>query len=289
MKRLLKRISFLFLCVSFTQLAFSQTKVITGTITDDKGAPVQGASVSVKGAKVGTTTDANGAFSLTVGASAKSLVVSSVGYNQQEIAIGDNQTFKVSLAAATQSLNDVVVIGYGTTRKKDVTGSLVSLKAKDFNQGTIYSPDQLLQGKVSGVEITSSNGEPGAATITKIRGNNSLRASDNPLYVLDGTPLDGRTAQAPLDLGVLNVGVQPPDNPLLFINPNDIAQIDVLKDASSTAIFGSRGANGVIMITTKKGRFSSGTHLEVGANWGSNIDYMRKVQLLTASSFNTAT
>jgi TonB-dependent starch-binding outer membrane protein SusC len=289
MKRLLKRIAVLFLCVSFTQLAFSQTKVITGTITDDKGAPVQGASVSVKGAKGGTTTDANGAFSLTVGASAKSIVVSSVGYNQQEVAIGDNQTFKVSLAAATQSLNDVVVIGYGTTRKKDVTGSLVSLKAKDFNQGTIYSPDQLLQGKVSGVEITSSNGEPGAATITKIRGNNSLRASDNPLYVLDGTPLDGRTAQAPLDLGVLNVGVQPPDNPLLFINPNDIAQIDVLKDASSTAIFGSRGANGVIMITTKKGRFSSGTHLEVGANWGSTIDYMRKVQLLTASSFNTAT
>jgi len=289
MKRLLKRITVLFLCVSFTQLAFSQTKVITGTITDDKGAPVQGATVSVKGAKGGTTTDANGAFSLTVGAAAKSLVVSSVGYNQQEIPFGSSDTYKVVLASASQSLNDVVVIGYGTARRKDVTGSVASLKPKDFNQGTIYSPDQLLQGKVSGVEITSSNGEPGAATVIKIRGNNSLRASDNPLYVLDGTPLDGRTAQAPLNFGVLNVGVQPPDNPLLFINPNDIAQIDVLKDASSTAIYGSRGANGIVMITTKKGRYSSGTKLEFATSFGSNIGYMREVKLLNASMFNTAT
>src|SRR5580765_3041736 len=131
MKRLLKRISFLFLCVSFTQLAFSQTRTITGTITDDKGAPVQGASVAVRGAKGGTTTDATGAFTLTVSATAKSLILSSVGFNQQEIGIPANNTVTATLVASAQSLNDVIVIGYGTTRRKDATGSLTTVSSKE--------------------------------------------------------------------------------------------------------------------------------------------------------------
>src|SRR6202035_1746979 len=175
MKRLLLRISFLFLCVSFTQLAFSQTKVITGKITDDKGAPIQGASVAVKGAKGGTTTDVNGAFTLTVGAAAKSLVVSSVGFTQQEVSITDNNSVSVSLASSTSTLNDVVVIGYGTVRRKDATGSLTTVNAKEFNQGVITSPDQLLQNKVSGLEIVNNSGQPGSATTIKIRGNSSIR------------------------------------------------------------------------------------------------------------------
>jgi len=254
MKRLLKRISFLFLCVSFTQLAFSQTKVITGTITDDKGAPVQGASIAVRGAKGGTTTDVNGAFTLTVPASAKSVVISSVGFNQQEIGVADKTAISVALVSSTQSLNDVVVLGYTTVRRKDNTGAITTVTAKEFNQGVITSPDQLLQNKVSGLEITSNSGQPGAATTIRIRGNSSVRGIGNPLYVIDGVILDGRDARPSVTLGTGGFGTTPDNNPLLFINPYDIADITILKDASSTSIYGSRGANGVIVITTRKNK-----------------------------------
>ncbi len=173
--RLLKRLSVLFLCVTFTQLAFSQTKVITGTVTDDKGSPIQGASVAVKGSRTGTTTDLNGAFSLTAPVSATTLVVSSVGFSQLEVAASD-QPLTVALVSSSQSLNDVVVVGYGSpTASKRLTGSVTSVQAKDFNQGVITSPDQLLQNKVSGLEIVNNSGQPGSATTIKIRGNNSIR------------------------------------------------------------------------------------------------------------------
>jgi TonB-dependent starch-binding outer membrane protein SusC len=287
MKRLLKRISFLFLCVSFTQLAFSQTRVITGTITDDKGAPVQGASVAVRGAKGGTTTDATGAFTLTVSTTAKSLVISSVGFNQQEIGIPANNTVAATLVSSAQSLNDVIVIGYGTTRRKDATGSLTTVSSKEFNQGVITSPDQLLTNKVSGLEVTTNSGQPGAATTVRIRGNSSVRGVGNPLYVVDGVILDGRDAQPNVNLGTGGFGVLPESNPLLFINPYDIADITILKDASSTAIFGSRGANGVIVITTKKGS-SGAVRLEANASVGVNTGYMKKYDILTYNQFLSA-
>src|SRR5579871_1474258 len=147
--RLLRQITILLLCVTCTQLAFSQTKTISGKITDDKGNPLQGATVTVKGSKNGTSTDASGAFKLNVPATAKSITISSVGFTPQEIAIGDKETIDVSMVAATQALTDVVVIGYGTARKKDATGSVASIKAKDFKQGVVTSPDQLLQNKVA--------------------------------------------------------------------------------------------------------------------------------------------
>ena len=287
MKRLLKRISFLFLCVSFTQLAFSQTKVITGTITDDKGAYVQGASVAVKGAKGGTTTDVNGKFSLTVSAAARSLIVSSVGFNQQEVDISSKTDVGVSLVSSSQSLNDVVVIGYGTSKRKDLTGSVTVLGSKDFNQGQITSPDQLMQNKISGLEVTSNSGQPGAPTTVRIRGNSNVRGVGNPLYVVDGVILDGRDAQPNVNLGLGGFGQQPDANPLLFINPYDIADITVLKDASSTAIYGSRGANGVIVITTKKGS-SSAIKLEVNASLGFDVGYMKKYEVLDQSQFISA-
>src|SRR5450432_48397 len=287
MKRLLKRISFLFLCVSFTQLAFSQTKVISGTILDDKGGPIQGASVAVKGAKGGTTTDVSGAFSLTVSAAAKTLVISSVGYNQQEIGITDKTSVNVALVSSSQSLNDVVVIGYGTVKRKDATGSLTTVSSKEFNQGVITSPDQLLQNKVSGLEVTSNSGQPGAPTTVRIRGNSSVRGVGNPVYVVDGVILDGRDASPNVNLGNGGFGSQPESNPLLFIDPYSIADITILKDASSTAIYGSRGANGVIVITTKTGS-SGAVRLEANASAGWNTGYMKKFDILPYGTYVNA-
>ncbi len=284
-KRLLAKIAMIALCVLFTQVAFSQTKQITGKVSDDKGNPVQGATVTVKGSRTGTSTDATGSFSLTVPASAKSLVISSVGFSQQEISISDKTSLTVSLVSSSQSLNDVVVIGYGTARKKDLTGAVTSVQAKDFNQGVITSPDQLLQSKVAGLEITNNSGQPGSATTVVIRGNNSIRAGDNPLYVIDGVALDGRNARP--NPGIAAFGTTPDANALIYINPADIAQMDVLKDASAAAIYGSRGSNGVIVITTKKA--SSGpTKLEFGANFGTFAGYMKKFDVLSASEYRTA-
>ena len=219
---------------------------------------------------------------------AKQLQISYIGSETQKVDIATASNVSVVLTASTQSLTDVVVIGYGSARKKDLTGSVSSIKAKDFNQGYITSPDQLLQNKVPGLEITANSGQPGVATTVKIRGNNSIRSGDGPLYVVDGVALDGRTAKPSLDLGAngLPFGATPESNPLLYINPNDIAQIDVLKDASSTAIYGSRGANGIIIITTKKAS-SGGTKIEFGTSFGVAAGYMKKYGLLTASEFRS--
>jgi iron complex outermembrane receptor protein len=289
-QRLLARwVGFILLCVLFTQNAYSQNKTITGKVSDDKGAPVAGASVTVKGTKNGVNTNADGAFTISVSPTATTLVFSSVGFTSQEISIGGQTNITVALATTSSNLNEVVVVGYGTVRKKDVTGSVASVQAKDFNQGTITSPDQLLQNKVAGLEITNNSGQPGSATTIVIRGNNSLRSANNPLYVVDGVALDGRTAKPELDLGKggLPFGATPESNPLLYINPADIQQIDVLKDASATAIYGSRGANGIIIITTKKAS-ANGTKVDVGANWGMFAGYMKNYGILSTSEFRGA-
>jgi iron complex outermembrane receptor protein len=250
-KRLLaKAATTLLLCVLFTQISFAQTKTVTGKITDDKGAPVLGASVTVKGSKSGTSTHPDGGFTLTVPANATTLVVTSVGFAPQEVSIGDGSNIAVSLVPSTTGLNEVVVIGYGTTVRKDVTGSIATVRAKDFNKG-VTSPEELLIGKVAGLQVANNSGQPGGTTITKIRGNNSIVSGNNPLYVVDGVPLDA-TSPIPANRSA-GVGTSPANNPLLFLNPGDILQIDVLKDASSAAIYGSRGENGVVLITTNKG------------------------------------
>jgi TonB-linked SusC/RagA family outer membrane protein len=286
-KRLLQRISFLLVCVCLTQLVFSQTKVITGTVTDDKGAPVQGASVAVRGTKGGTTTDANGAFSLTVAASAKSIIISSVGFSQQEISITDKTSLTVALVSNSQALNDVVITGYTTVRRKDATGSMTVVSAKDFNQGVITSPDQLLANKVSGLEVTTNSGQPGSATTVRIRGNSSVRGLGNPLYVIDGIILDGRNARPSVNLGIGGFGQTPDANPLLFIDPYSILSINILKDAAATAIYGSRGANGVIEMTTRTGS-SGAVKLEANASVGYNSGYMKKYDILSEGGFLSA-
>ncbi|HAN39889.1 MAG TPA: hypothetical protein DCQ29_13375, partial [Chitinophagaceae bacterium] len=172
----------------------AQTKTVTGKVTDDKGAAVQGASVMVKGTKVGTQTGADGAFSMTVPSSATTLVISSIGFAQQEVAIGSGNV-SVSLQPAANSLNDVVVIGYGTAKRKDLTGAVASVGARDFNKGVQTAPDQLIQGKVAGVQVVNSSGQPGVATTVRIRGVASIRGGNNPLFVVDGVILDGRVAR----------------------------------------------------------------------------------------------
>jgi TonB-dependent starch-binding outer membrane protein SusC len=285
---LFKRAGFLSVSLLSFILSFAQDKVITGKVTDSKdGSAVSGASVVVKGSQTGTSTDAEGLYRLSVGANATTLVITSVGYDKIEIDITGKTSADVSLKAnAGNVLNEVVVTGYGTSRRKDLTGAIASIKAKDFNQGVVTSPDQLLQNKVAGVEVTNNSGQPGVATTIKIRGNNSIRAVNNPLYVVDGVPLDGRTARPSVNI-TQGFGTTPEANPLLYINPNDIAQIDILKDASSAAIYGSRGANGVIVITTKRAS-AGGTKLEFGTNFGATMGYLKRYEILSAAQFRTA-
>jgi iron complex outermembrane receptor protein len=270
----------------FVQNAFSQTTV-SGTVTDQQSSKgIPNVSVTVKGTNVATITDNNGGYRIDAPSTA-TLVFSSVGYGTQEIPITGRTTVDVVMVSTNESLSEVVVIGYGTARRRDITGSVSTVSSKEFNTGVITSPDQLLQNKVSGLEIVNNSGQPGTATTVKIRGNTSIRGAGNPIYVIDGVILDGRNARPVVNLGTGGFGSTPDANPLLYINPYDIQDITILKDASSTAIYGSRGANGVIVITTKKG--SSGpVKLEAGISEGWNVGYMKKYDVLSESEFKSA-
>jgi TonB-dependent starch-binding outer membrane protein SusC len=251
-KRLLARLTLPLILMVLTQTVLAQ-KVISGKVTDSKdGSPIVGATIQPKGGASGTSTGTDGTFRLTVDNSVTTLTVSYVGFGTVEMDIAGKSTVDVSLSAsANNNLNEVVVVGYGTTRKKDITGSVVSVKEKDFNRGVITAPDQLIQGKVAGVQMLNNSGQPGGATTVRIRGNASVRSGNSPLYVVDGVPLDNNSARG--RAGTNGIGNTPGANPINFINPNDIATMDVLKDASATAIYGSRGSNGVVIITTKRG------------------------------------
>ena len=225
----------------------AQDRLVTCKITDTKSSPIANATVAVKGGTAGTQTNAEGNFQLRVPASATTLIVSSIGYGLKEVAIGSGEVL-LSLEQANTGLNEVVVVGYGTTRKKDLTGSVATVTAKDFNKGAIVTPEQLIVGKVAGVQITSNGGAPGSGSTIRIRGGASLNASNDPLIVIDGVPIaPGRNPD-----GTSSIAGSP--DPLSLISPNDIESFTILKDASATAIYGSRASNGVIIITTKKGR-----------------------------------
>ena len=221
------------------QVSFAQDRVITGKVSDASGAPLSGASVVAKGSTQGTQTDAAGQFRLSVSASVNALLISSVGFETREVAI-QGTTLNVALAAASASMEDVVVVAYGTRRKTDLTGSVVAVGAKDFQKGNINSAEQLLVGKVAGLSVTTGGGSAGGGSRLRIRGGASLNASNDPLLVIDGVPVDGN-------------GISGSANLLNTINPNDIESMTILKDASATALYGSRASNGVIIVTTKKG------------------------------------
>lgn len=218
---------------------FEQT--VTGLVTDQNtGTVLVGATVTLKGTKTSVQTDKTGKFVIAASDEKSIVVVSYLGYATQEVLIGKNLILDIKLISSTNDLSQVVVVGYGTQNKKDVTGSVKSIKAESFNRGIINAPQQLLQGKVAGVNVTSASGEPGASIGITVRGPGGVRTGSTPLFVLDGIPLDNSSTGG--------------GDPLTFLNAQDIETIDVLKDASATAIYGARGANGVIIITTKKGK-----------------------------------
>jgi iron complex outermembrane receptor protein len=237
--------------------ALSQDKLVTGKVTDSKdGSVLQNVTVTVKGTTVITQTNAAGIFKIKVPVSATTLVISSVGYGSQEVAIAGGD-IAVKLNPTSASLNDVIVIAYGTKKKSDLTSAVTSVSAKDFQKGAIASSEQLLQGKVAGLQVTTGGGSAGGGSTIRIRGGSSLNASNDPLIVIDGVPVD-------------NNSLPGSGNLLNTINPNDIESMSVLKDASATALYGSRASNGVILVTTKKGakgkiKFNFNSQLSVSA------------------------
>src|SRR5205814_1193401 len=225
----------------FSQLIFAQDRVVTGKVIDSAGNGLAGITVTARGTKTATQTINDGTFRLTVPSSVDALIFTAVGFTTLQIPISANNIMNVTLSGTSTSLNEIVVIGYGTRLKKDLTGSVTAITAKDFNKGSITTPEQLIAGKVAGVQITSNGGAPGSGSTIRIRGGASLNASNDPLIVIDGVPVD-------------NNGIAGAANALALINPNDIESFNILKDASATAIYGSRASNGVIIITTKKGK-----------------------------------
>lgn len=230
----------LFVLAFVVQFSFAQDRVISGKVVDAAGAPLSGVSVVAKGGSSGTQTNATGQFQLTVSSTVNTLVLSSVGFTTQEVSVQGVNTVSVVLASASTTMGDVVVVAYGTRRKTDLTGSVTAVTAKDFQKGNINSAEQLLVGKVAGLSITTGGGAAGGGSRIRIRGGASLNASNDPLLVIDGVPVDGN-------------GVSGSANLLNTINPNDIESMTILKDASATALYGSRASNGVIIVTTKRG------------------------------------
>jgi len=231
--------------------AFSQSTVSGKVTSAEDGSPLPGVTILEKGTSNGTISDSEGNFTINVGPNT-TLVISFVGYTTQEVAVGSQTSLDIKLSTDIKALSEVVVVGYGTTKSKDLTGSVAVINNENFNKGVIQTPDQLFQGRLAGVNVTPSSGEPGAAATITIRGSSAIRGNQDPLYIIDGVPLDNSNAMLATMSGV--EGMSTPKNPLLFLNPNDIESMTVLKDASSAAIYGSRAANGVIIITTKKGR-----------------------------------
>ncbi|QNH60900.1 SusC/RagA family TonB-linked outer membrane protein [Hymenobacter sediminicola] len=235
----------LFVCAGFTG-AFAQTGSVSGRVVDEKNEGLPGVTVLIEGTSLGNSTNSDGTYSIqSVPAGSNTLVVSFVGYTTNRIpvtvAAGQNTAVgNVTLNENTTLLNEAVVVGYGTQRRQDVTGSIATVQAKDFVPGQVTNPEQLVQGKVAGVSITTGGGAPGSTNTIRIRGGSSLNANNDPLFVIDGVPVDKGT-------------ISGASNPLTLINPNDIESITVLKDASALAIYGNRASNGVVLITTKRG------------------------------------
>ncbi len=251
----------------------AQQRTIAGKVIDNTGTPLVRATIAVKGTNNGILTKEDGSFIFIIPDLTVRLVISYVGYITTEVVLNNQKYITVTLAPATINLNDLVLIGYGTAKKKDLTGAVGSVSEKNFNKGIFSSPDQLIQGKVSGVQIITNNGEPGGAITVKIRGNSALSGTGQPLYVVDDVPLDGRS-------------LQPGNNPLNFLNPNDISSIDILKDASATAIYGSRAAYGVVIIKTKKGH-PGVPKLDVVISTGVS-SVLKKVRVLNAPEYRDA-
>lgn len=252
----MKKLLLLFVALSISVQLSAQHRV-TGTVTGSDGQPLAGVSVIEKGTLNGVASDINGKFSLTVQAEA-TLEFSFIGYKTEEIVLAPSQTtLSVKMVEDFQALDEVVVVGYGTVRKSDLTGSVASVSADDFKSTVITNADQLLQGRVAGVQVTQNSGAPGGAASIRIRGASSINSSNEPLYVIDGIPFSGDGTETGGFSWAGGTGGQTKVNPLSTIAPGDIISMDVLKDASATAIYGAAGANGVVIINTRRGQKGS--------------------------------
>ena len=286
MKNSLLKKPLLIVMLLIGSLTFGQS--IKGVVTDADGS-LPGVSITIKGTTTGVQTDFDGNYAINA-SQGDVLVFSYLGYTTEERSVGSQNVINVTMIQDRSELDEIVIIGYGSTTIKDATGAVASVKAGDFNQGVISSPEQLIQGKTAGVQIASASGEPGAGIAIRIRGSNSIRSNNNPLFVVDGIPLSDEST-VPSSGGVVDGG-DSARNPLSFINSSDIESISVLKDASATAIYGSRGSNGVIIITTKSGKNSRGGVFEFSSNL-SFSDPANRYDLFNAdqyrSNFTTVT
>lgn len=280
--RLLLAFTFLFtLSLSYQPAVLAQdtqSKTITGKITSPSGDPIAGASVQVKGSSVGTSANEKGEFSITVAGAKSTLVISNVGYKNKEFSIKNQSSINVVLEEDKNELSQVVIIGYGTVKKSDLTGSVSSIKADELKAVPVTSFDQAMQGRAAGVQVTQTSGKPGAEASIRIRGTSSINAGNEPLYVIDGLLVSS-------DGGDMTTGVTlgPRIGALSAINPSDIESIEILKDASATAIYGSRGANGVVLITTKRGKAGKGT-VSFDMYYGQQ-EVAHKLDVLNAAQF----
>ena len=226
----------------------STLKTIKGTVRDDKGVPVAGATIQVKGGRTTTVSRQDGVYEMNVPAATTTLVITAINYTLQEVTLDGRSSIDITLAqAVSKSLDEVVVIGYGTQKKRNVTGAVSSFNASKLDERPVQRVDQALVGQLAGVTVKQTTGVPGKAFSIQVRGSGSISSGNEPLYVIDGFPL-------PLNSSNTGNGGFTGGNPLDNINPNDIESIDVLKDAAAAAIYGSRASNGVVLITTKRGR-----------------------------------
>lgn len=240
---------FMIFCSMFTSLysVYGQSEQITGTVLDAQGVPIPGVNIVQKGTSNGVVTDFDGNFTIQLATGQDTLVFTYIGYQTKEIKVDNQTTLNITLQEDTQALDEVVVVGYGTTTKSDLTGSVASVSSEEITQVPSSRVDQVLQGRAAGVQVTSASGAPGAGTAIRVRGGNSITGSNEPLWVIDGIVVGNNFN-------------------LNNINANDIQSIEILKDASSIAIYGSRGANGVVLVTTKSGRGSGTGKPEVSVN-----------------------
>ncbi len=275
------RFFLLLLCVLSSYLVTAQTKQVSGFVTDEKGTPLEGAVVNFKNTKISTLTNSKGFYTLELSAKVTPLIASYVGMDAVEKNLGSNTTLNFTLTSITSNLNDVVVIGYGTLKKSEVTGAIQRLTREELLIDNPNNILQAMQGKLAGVNVTQNDGAPGAGLSIKVRGSNSFLGGTEPLYVIDGVPFNNSSSgTTPESLGGDEKQTL---NALAFINPNDIESIDVLKDASATAIYGSRGANGVVLITTKKGKIGK-DKVELNINLGLS-EVAKKIQVLNPSQY----
>ncbi|MGL5893744.1 MAG: SusC/RagA family TonB-linked outer membrane protein, partial [Bacteroidales bacterium] len=264
-----------------TTLMFAQSKSVKGRVLDDLKLEMPGVSVLVKGTTNGTITDIDGNFTISVPDSKSVLQFSFMGYTTQDVVVGSQENIIVVLNEDSKQLDEVVVVGYGEVRRKDLTGAVSQLKPSESESQLFTSVDNLIQGKIAGVNISSSGSTPGGAVSVQIRGANSLRGDNQPLYIIDNIPMPSTAEGAGNSLG----DFQAAQNPLTSLNPQDIESVEVLKDASATAIYGARGANGVILITTKKGKKGK-TVVNANATW-SIANATRLPELLNVSEYAT--